>query len=251
MDLRKIKLKGENKKNMKTKIKQEKGITLIALVVTIVVLLILAGVSVNAIFNENGLIKKAQETQSKMDAAKQNDLAQLDELDNWITNNVNGNGNGNSTEPSTLVKQITNNGTNVVGENSDYTGKDGLQIDFKQYKGNGYTANNIKKLEILSGSTTNDFAFSNCEEVIIYSNAILENVTFDGGQKITVYSGAELNQCTFSNQVNIKMMEASVNSCLFSSGNVTFEKCTVNALTNNEAILKYNNCTVDGEPYSN
>ena len=78
---------------VKTKIKQEKGITLIALVVTIVVLLILAGVSVNAIFNENGLIKKAQEAQSKMDAAKQNDLAQLDELDNWITNNVNGNGN--------------------------------------------------------------------------------------------------------------------------------------------------------------
>ena len=35
---------------MKTKIKQEKGITLIALVVTIVVLLILAGVSVNALF---------------------------------------------------------------------------------------------------------------------------------------------------------------------------------------------------------
>ena len=230
-------------------IKKTKGITLIALVVTIVVLLILAGVSINMVLGENGIVTKAKDARDKTEQAKQNDLAQLDKLDNWITNNVNGN--GNSTEPSTLVKQITNNGTNVVGENSDYTGKDGLQIDFKQYKGNGYTANNIKKLEILSGSTTNDFAFSNCEEVIIYSNAILENVTFDGGQKITVYSGAELNQCTFSNQVNIKMMEASVNSCLFSSGNVTFEKCTVNALTNNEAILKYNNCTVDGEPYSN
>mgnify|MGYP000494191470 FL=1 len=47
------------------------------------------------------------------------------------------------------------------------------------------------------------------------------------------------------------MMEASVNGCTFSSGNVTFEKCTVSALINNEAILKYNNCTVDGEPYSN
>lgn len=34
MDLRKIKLKGENKKNMKTKIKQEKGITLIALAIS-------------------------------------------------------------------------------------------------------------------------------------------------------------------------------------------------------------------------
>lgn len=34
MDLRKIKLKGENKKNMKTKIKQEKGITLIAFAIS-------------------------------------------------------------------------------------------------------------------------------------------------------------------------------------------------------------------------
>lgn len=37
MDLKKIKLKGGNKKNMKIKIKQEKGITLIALVVTMLV----------------------------------------------------------------------------------------------------------------------------------------------------------------------------------------------------------------------
>ena len=81
------------------KTKEVRGITIISLVVTIVVLLILAGVSVNAIFNENGLIKKAQEAQSKMDAAKQNDLAQLDELDNWITNNVNGNGNSTKNSP--------------------------------------------------------------------------------------------------------------------------------------------------------
>lgn len=68
----------------------EKGITLIALVVTIVVLLILAGVSVNAIFNENGLIKKAQEAQNKMDEAKNNDLEAIDELNKWIDNQVNG-----------------------------------------------------------------------------------------------------------------------------------------------------------------
>lgn len=34
MDLKKIKLKGGNKKNMKTKIKQEKGITLIAFAIS-------------------------------------------------------------------------------------------------------------------------------------------------------------------------------------------------------------------------
>ena len=38
----------------------KKGITLIALVITIIVLLILAGISINAIFGENGLITQAQ-----------------------------------------------------------------------------------------------------------------------------------------------------------------------------------------------
>lgn len=79
------KMKLRNKKN-----KQENGITLIALVVTIVVLLILAGVSINALFDENGLIKKAQDAQNKMNEAQQNDLAQLDELDSWLENQVNG-----------------------------------------------------------------------------------------------------------------------------------------------------------------
>ena len=40
---------------------RKKGITLIALVVTIVVLLILAGVTISTVFSENGLIQKAQE----------------------------------------------------------------------------------------------------------------------------------------------------------------------------------------------
>ena len=86
MDLKKLKLKGGNRKNMKTKVKQEKGITLIALVVTIVVLLILAGVSINAIFNENGLIKKAQEAQNKMDQATENDQKELNNMNEWIEN---------------------------------------------------------------------------------------------------------------------------------------------------------------------
>ena len=41
--------------------KKQKGITLIALVITIVVLLILAGITITGIFSENGLIAKVQE----------------------------------------------------------------------------------------------------------------------------------------------------------------------------------------------
>ncbi len=46
-------------------LENKKGITLVALVVTIVVLLILAGVSINLVLGENGLITKAQEAKRK------------------------------------------------------------------------------------------------------------------------------------------------------------------------------------------
>mgnify|MGYP003432484208 CR=1 FL=1 len=79
-----------NKKSARRNYSNQTGITLIALVVTIVVLLILAGVSLNAIFSENGIINRAKDAQNKMDQATQNDLAQLDELDSWLENQVNG-----------------------------------------------------------------------------------------------------------------------------------------------------------------
>ena len=44
---------------------REKGITLIALVVTIVVLLILAGVSINLVIGDNGVIARAKEARNK------------------------------------------------------------------------------------------------------------------------------------------------------------------------------------------
>ena len=72
--------------NLKTNNKRtQKGITLIALVVTIVVLLILAGVSLNAIFSENGIINRAKDAQNKMDQATQNDMTGLNELDKLIS----------------------------------------------------------------------------------------------------------------------------------------------------------------------
>ena len=78
---------------MKTKNKRnnlgEKGITLIALVVTIVVLLILAGVSINALFGNNGIIEKAQEAQNKMDEAQQKDSNSINQLSNWLDDKIN------------------------------------------------------------------------------------------------------------------------------------------------------------------
>ena len=90
-------MKIKNKRNYS----KENGITLIALVVTIVVLLILAGVSVNALFGNSGIIEKAKEAQNAMDKAKENDEKGINELTNWIDNQVNGTTGGNETGGNT------------------------------------------------------------------------------------------------------------------------------------------------------
>ena len=61
----------------KLKIKQEKGITLIALVVTIVVLLILAGVSISLVLNNNGVISKAKDAKYSTEKGQAQDEVNL------------------------------------------------------------------------------------------------------------------------------------------------------------------------------
>ena len=90
-----------NKKSARKNYSNQTGITLIALVVTIVVLLILAGVSLNAIFSENGIIKRAQDAQNKMDQAAENDQKGINELSNWLDSKINGNSGGNTTGGNT------------------------------------------------------------------------------------------------------------------------------------------------------
>ena len=66
--------------------KTEKGITLVALVVTIVVLLILAGVSINLVLGNNGIIAKAKEAKTKSAEASQNDLKGMNALTEEMNN---------------------------------------------------------------------------------------------------------------------------------------------------------------------
>ena len=77
---------------MKTKLKnkQEKGITLIALVVTIVVLLILAGVSISLVLNNNGVIGKAKDARNQYAEAQTNEEKQLEETGDWIEETTTG-----------------------------------------------------------------------------------------------------------------------------------------------------------------
>ena len=95
--------KNEAKPQQSTLIINHTGVTLVALVVTIVVLLILAGVTITAVLGDDGIIKKAQDAADLMNNAvqsEQNEInALLNELDEIIIgNNEGGNTPGEDTE---------------------------------------------------------------------------------------------------------------------------------------------------------
>ena len=69
---------------MKRNFKLNKGITLIALVITIIVLLILAGVSIAMLTGENGILTQAQRAKNETENAQAVEENRLDEYEDYI-----------------------------------------------------------------------------------------------------------------------------------------------------------------------
>ena len=80
--------------------KENKGITLIALVITIIVLLILAGVSIAMLTGENGILSQAAKAKEETEKAQANEAAILDEYNKYLNNAIGGTGEG-TTPPAT------------------------------------------------------------------------------------------------------------------------------------------------------
>jgi len=102
-----------NKKSARRNYSNQAGITLIALVVTIVVLLILAGVTINAVFSDRGIIKKAQDAQNKANESVQKDMEQINALENWLNENT-GEGNKEVNITTLVGKEAVTKNTKAV-----------------------------------------------------------------------------------------------------------------------------------------
>ncbi len=85
-----MKEQNNTKKVQKQNTGRIKGITLIALVVTIVVLLILAGVTITVVFGDNGILQLAKEAADKTNEAVKNDKEEIEELGDLIKDSVAG-----------------------------------------------------------------------------------------------------------------------------------------------------------------
>lgn len=74
--------------SIRKKVEQIKGVTLVSLVVTIIVLLILAGVSLNIILGEDGILKKAKDATLKYEDASLEEIMDMHKLNGIMGDKV-------------------------------------------------------------------------------------------------------------------------------------------------------------------
>ena len=96
------------------KLKNKKGITLIALVVTVVVLIILAGVSINAVIGDDGIIKKAQNSANLTKEAEVKESINRTILEFYLTDDY-------ETLEDFLKAKVTEGKIDSVTKNADGT----------------------------------------------------------------------------------------------------------------------------------
>ena len=189
-----------NKKSARRNYSNQKGITLIALVVTIVVLLILAGVSVNAIFSENGIIKRAKDAQNKMDQAAENDQKGINELSNWLDSKINGNSGGNTTGGNTTGGDDTSTTQKI----STLVGK----VVDKNTKAEDAYGNKItipKGFKVLAKGTSTEsasYTYSGNNIPAVQDGIVIENGT-DGNQFVWVPVGTIKNKDGSTNTITL------------------------------------------------
>lgn len=96
----------------KLSIKQENGITIVALVITIIILLILAGVSMVMLIGKNSIIEKGFEAKNETNKAKNKEQEMLESysntIDTIINDTITSNTSGNVESKIYTIPAITN-----------------------------------------------------------------------------------------------------------------------------------------------
>ena len=108
------------------KTKEMKGITLVALVITIVVLLILAGVSINTVLGDDGIIKKAKEAAETTKRASAEEEMNRLVLEYQLAKN-------DETLESFLQEKVTEGRIDEVTDNGDGTITITKKVEGKDY----------------------------------------------------------------------------------------------------------------------
>ena len=210
------------KNKLKEQLKTNKGITLIALVITIIVLLILAGVTIATLTGDNGILTKAQSTKEKnaqktveeqinlaVQASRINEGLVIDKdiLEQELTNNgIEITKSENDELPWTVKKDGY---VYTISENGEVKEKEGIAIttgDIEILKGS--TEGKKVSAQILSGETgtikwehTGNITLSATE-----GNEVTVNVNSNANAGDIATITARIDGKTYQDSINVKIV---------------------------------------------
>ena len=167
--------------------KNNKGITLVALVITIIVLLILAGVSISMVSGDDGIISRASSASEKTNEATAQEVEDLEESKDYIDNFVAGN---------YKVTFNYNDATGMLVAKSLWVAPGGTVTASEiptpeQYESGSYKFTFSKW--VIKGTNTAVSNFSNITESIeleaVYTQELKESICFVAGTKVLTENG--------------------------------------------------------------
>ena len=239
--------------NFKQKFKENKGITLIALVVTIIVLLILAGISIAMLTGQNGILNRATE------AKNTTGTAQVDEQVKLSVAEALSNGLGTITEEN-LTKALNSNvgsgkyeltgdavnGWTIKAADKTYnisvkgetSGEDNEEVDDEAYIDDNYVDYNVAYKDIYTGNdytnltgwrllnkVDNADGTSNIEIIstgtpagLYYEGSYITNSTYN------VWAGTDLQVTDYANRYYTSGSKKNANMYAVSGLRYNFEK---------------------------
>ena len=210
----------------------KKGITLIALVVTVIVLIILAGVSINAVLGDNGIIKKANQAASVTKEAEVKEAINRTILEFYLTNDY-------ETLEDFLKAKVTEGKIDSVTKNADGT----LTVKKGEYSVTVENKTNSSGGSSSGGSTGGE---TQTPEITIGEAKVVANS--DGtGSAITdvasVYLGNTL-YITFSHSITggTTIVDKTIPYAVTANGTYTF---TVTGTVNGKSYTKNVSVTVN------
>lgn len=214
--------------------KNNKGITLVALVVTIVVLLILAGVSINLVLGNNGIIARAKDAETKSAEASQNDLKGMNSLVSEMESILNGSGNGGKTEPETVpylpsddfhYDTSTSVDTGLVIKDASGNEYVWVVVPKSLYNNTAYNSNNAKK-----PSSSTDYA--NIEYCLQQYTATYRN----GTSYSDVYYPDDKNAGWFADETAYNNLKNSMLKSVYENGGFYVGRYEAGSETNRTSI---------------
>lgn len=223
--------------------KNNKGITLVALVVTIIILLILAGITVAALTGDNGLIGKSGE------AKKQTEISEgLEQLEIAVTQSTNKRGNIDETKLAKNLSKI--NGLkyiNTENEEVDVTENTEIKLTAKvKLKGNTFKINDEGKVSFKKqGAIDNEDIINSPETyygkyVTNYNSPNDAGINASEGQKWQIFMADETNIYLIASDLITRQYTGTKNSVGYDYDTTNQTESTATKMGFKNIIKQYN-----------